>query len=127
MRTIIQRTRYYQCEICETKYKDKSQAQKCEQRKLENREFKNGDRVTSVEPRHCYINKPYNFRGVVVKVIGPMPSDYDYECRHLGGKGQRLYSHVFQYEVEYICPVCLEVKRARYYGPEIKKITSRQK
>lgn len=125
MKTIIRRipariSRSYKCETCGTTYASKKRAQECEKRILEKRKFKEGDLVNNIKPRFC-CDKPYFFGGEVVKILGPMPSDEDYENRHLGGRSERVNGHVFMYEVSYICPHCLNLKSVRYYGPELKK------
>ncbi len=125
MRTIIRRipakiVRSYQCRVCHNVYKNKEDAKKCEARILERQEFKKDDLVRNVEQRFCN-HKPYIFDGKVVEVFGPVPSDYDYEVRHLGGKRERLNGHIFRYLARYTCPRCLKTKEAMYYGPELRK------
>ncbi len=109
----------YQCEVCKVKYRTEKQAINCEKRKLEPRQFSLLQTVWFVEPRQCG-NSLYKAKCQVVKIIGPMLPDEDYENRHLGGNPARKNSHVFQYEVEFVCPFCSEKKRARYFTPELR-------
>lgn len=126
MKEIIRTEKTFQCSICKTEYYKKSDAKKCEKRKLEEKKFKKGDLVFAYEPRQCSRNnyKPHKVRGEVVKILGPEASDEEYENKWLGGSPERLNSHVFQYEVKYTCPICDEKRGALYYAPEIDKIIS---
>lgn len=110
----------YQCEICKKKYRSEKKAKECEERILEKKIFQIGDEVFNFEPRECYIGaKPYRVKMTIVKILGPKLPDYEYEVKWLGSK--RLDMHIFEYEVQYICPRCGCKKDARYYAPEICK------
>lgn len=128
MKKFVKKIILYQCSICKTKYSKASEAKKCETRILEEKKFKIGDLVENIEPRICcgMDDRPYKFKGKIVKIIGPLPPDEEYEIKWLGGDSKRLNSHVWQYEVEYICPRCKEKKSHRYYTPEIKKSEMRK-
>lgn len=118
-------TRCYQCSICKTKHRSAGAAKKCEARTLERQVFHRGSVVKNISPRTCLNNgrpEHYRFRGTVIKVIGPVLPDRDYE-RWLDGKNERLNGHVFQYEVRYRCPRCKKIKTALYYGPELRAIS----
>lgn len=124
MRKIVVKKEFFYCEICNTKYENPKKAGECEKRKIEKKEFKLGDWVRAKEDRMCMCrgNTEYICIGRIVKIIGPLPPDFEYETKWLGGKPERLNNHVWQYEIGYRCPVCEEYKRARYYAPEIKKV-----
>lgn len=122
MKKIIQTITWYQCDICKTKYEKASDAEKCEARTLEEKKFKVGDLVQAIEKRQCLSSegsKEYICKGKIVKIIGPMAPDEEYEIKWLNS--ERLNNHVWEYEIEYICPHCGEKKGARYYAPEIRK------
>ena len=113
----------YQCWVCGTKYRSKKSAQKCEARTLEIREFSEGYWVRAKEKRHCGLTgKSYICEGIIVDVLGPMLPDEEYENKWLGGKTERLNGHVYQYEVQFICPCCNKLKRAFYYGPGLQSL-----
>lgn len=112
----------YQCETCGTKYPRKLSAIGCEKRKLETKVFKLGERVKNTTARQCHNGKNYYFEGVVIGVRGPVPSDDEYEILILGGKKERMNNHVYQYEVEYVCPVCQNIKTALLYAPQLKSM-----
>ena len=123
MKAIFQKKTLYVCSKCRTKYSNKKEASRCEKRIRENKSFRIGDRIQNIEPRTCSMKqKNYIFSGRVVRILGPKPSDYEYEVKWLGGKTERVNGHVFQYEVEFICPHCKEKRRELYYAPELKKI-----
>ena len=131
MRETVKVVRCYEsrCGVCKTKYSSTKkgralkEAKQCASRILEKKVFKLGDPVTNLEPRNCFGGgKSYYFRGRVIKIIGPEPSDYETEVKWLGGKQERVNGHVFQYEVEYICPRCEKTKTMLYYAPELKNI-----
>ena len=124
-------TYYYEarCSVCKTKYKSKSEpkavekALQCKNRSLEEKIFKKGDLVTNVELRTCSITGgKYYFKGKVVRVLGPMLPDYEYEVKWLGGVSSRVNGHVFQYEVSFMCPHCKEARKEFYYAPLLKPI-----
>ncbi len=123
MKKIVKATILWQCEICKTEYTKKSDAEKCEAKPIEKKKFKLGDLVRVKEKRTCFKSeKPYICEGVIVKIIGPEPPDFEYEVKWLGSQSERLNSHVFWYEIGYICPRCNKPKRVRYYAPEIEKV-----
>lgn len=128
MKKIIEKTVWYQCSVCKTKYSKASEARECEAKILEEKKFKAGDLVTNIEPRTCWSSdkRPYVFKGEVIKIIGPLPSDEEYELKWLGGNPKRLDGHVWEYEIKYICPRCHEKTSHRYYTPELKKLEMRK-
>ena len=128
MKKIVKKITLYQCPICKTKYSNASDAKKCEARILEEKKFKIGDPVTNIEPRQCWNRdkRQYKFKGTIVQILGPLLPGEEYENKWLGGNSERLNSHVWQYEVEYICPRCQEKEMHRYYAPEIKKLEIRK-
>jgi len=118
-RTSIQ----YQCEICGTKYRKAAAAKKCEARILEEKKFKVGDKVLIIPARACSqvhttraFGKPFWPKATVVKVLGPMLPDYEYEVKWLGSRG--LNNHVYQYEVKYDC-LCGRKRGDLLYLPEL--------
>jgi len=126
MERVVERKVFYRCSRCKTKYTNKAEALRCEKRTLETKVFKVGNPVKNIEPRFCRIKqKEYFFSGTVTRIVGPEPSDYEYEVKWLGGKKERLNAHVFMYQVEFHCPRCKKTKRARYYAPELKLISRR--
>lgn len=124
---------FHQCETCGTEYSNKAKAQKCEKRVLEFKKFSLGEFVRNIEKRICGVPPPpgksphYYFEGIVIKIIGPAVSDYDYECRWLGGKPDRLNGHVYQYEVQYVCPTCNQLETVLYYAPELRSLRVEKK
>lgn len=121
MKKIVRRTVLWQCGVCKTAYDSKKAAQECESREIEERIFKKGNLVRNIEPRECgKTHAEYQFRGRVIRVIGPQPPDYEYEVKWLGGRGINL--HVFQYEVKFRCPSCQKIKTAFYYTPELIRV-----
>jgi hypothetical protein len=123
MRKIVKKVVLYRCSVCSTDYTNKRDAEKCELRTLEKKTLSIGDRVTNIEPRSCSMGhyKPYVFKGRIVKIVGPMASDYEYEVKWLGGK--RINSHVFHFQVKFKCPHCKETREERYFAPELKKLS----
>lgn len=118
----------YQCITCKTTYRSKHKAQECEKRVLEIKRFVVGETVRNIELRTCCSNlivknRNYHFEGTVINIVGPMPSDYEYECKWLGGKPDRINGHVYQYEVKYVCPVCNQLKTALYHALELKSLS----
>lgn len=123
MKKITRKVTLWRCAICKIDYKRKSDAEKCERKPIEKREFKIGDRVTNcMEPRLCPGKGTYRFKGRIIRIFGPQPPDEDYENRWLGGKRDRLDSHVFLYEVRFKCPKCGEIREESYFAPELEKI-----
>ncbi len=120
-RTVIK----YQCKVCGMKYKTSAAAKKCEARILENKKAKIGDRVHVYQTRECHVLYQVPDTAKVVKIIGPMLPWEDYEIRHLHGRPERLNSHIFQYEIEYISPCCKEVHRIPCFAPEFDKVSVR--
>ncbi len=115
----------YQCEVCGTKYSNRSQAEKCERRTLEDRlvRFKKGNRIEVKVIHSCNHvgtgpQKLFSPVGIVIKVIGPVLSDLEYEVKWLGGKPDRVNGHVFQYLVRFQC-VCGKTREGLFYLPEL--------
>ena len=123
MRRVVQKKIFYVCSTCRTRYSNKKEALRCENRVRENKIFRVGDAVQNIEPRTCQMRqKNYIFSGRVAKILGPRPSDSEYELKWLGGKTERVKGHVFEYEVKFVCPHCDEERKERYYAPELKAI-----
>ncbi|PJE50671.1 MAG: hypothetical protein COV29_02965 [Candidatus Yanofskybacteria bacterium CG10_big_fil_rev_8_21_14_0_10_36_16] len=123
MKKITKTVVTYKCSLCEAEYQKASEAEKCESRILEEKVFKVGDKVENIELRFCAAcDITYRFKGKVVKVIGPVASDYEYEAKWLKGAPERLNGHVFQYQVRFECPHCHRTREERYFAPELKKI-----
>jgi len=116
-RTVV----HFQCSVCKTKYISKAQAEKCEKRPNEQSAFKEGDKITAFELRYCQTGRKYRMKGVIRKMSLRVP-DAEYEMKWLGGKRERLSSHVWEYLVEYRCPGCKEIQTHPYYAPELKRI-----
>ncbi len=113
----------YQCSICKTEYPSKRAAEKCEKRILEQKAFAKKDKVRNFERRTCSKDqKTYLFKGKVVKIIGPLASNHEYEVKWLGGKPERINGHVFLYQVRFKCPRCHQTQEEQYYAPELIKI-----
>ncbi len=126
MRRVVERSVSYRCSCCRTKHTNKRDAKRCERMPVEAKAFKVGSRVENIEKRICARGrKQYRFSGVVTKVVGPQAPDYEYEVKWLGGKPERLRSHVFQYQVKFRCPHCKEIREARYFAPELRTISRR--
>jgi len=124
MRRVVEKSVSYRCSRCRTKHTNKRDALRCERMPVEAKTFKIGSRVENVEKRTCARGqKQYTFSGVVTKIIGPEPPDFEYEVKWLGGRPERLSSHVFLYQVKFRCPHCKEVREERYYAPELKQIS----
>lgn len=121
MRKIVRRVVEFQCDVCKTVYGSAKKAYNCERRVIEKKKFKKGDRVVGLEEHHCS-QKERNFipRGVVKKISGLEPMDYEYSLKWLGGA--LLDSHVRQYLVIYKC-LCGENREHLYFSPELKKIS----
>lgn len=128
MKKVIEKIVWYQCSVCKTKYRKLSDARECEAKTLEEKKFKIGDQVTNIEPRLCSRKnmRLYKFKGEIIKLIGPLCPDFEYEVKWLGGDSKRLDSHIWQYEVKYICPLCGRQKTTVYFTPELKKIEARK-
>ncbi len=111
----------WQCVICKIEYTNKKRADECAQKPIEQKTFKKGDRVVAREKRQCHNSQvPYKVLGVISRISRPVPPDEDYEHRWIQ-KHERVKTHVFEYDVLYTCPRCKQIKRARYYAPEIRK------
>ncbi len=115
----------YQCEVCKTKYRSEKQAKECEERILEEKLFKVGDKIIIIPARTCdqvgstwAFGKPFWPKATVVKVLGPMLPDYEYEVKWLGSRG--LDNHVYQYEVKYNC-LCGDKRGDLLYTPEMRQ------
>jgi len=120
VRVIVKKIRLYQCSVCRTKHNSAKAGRACEAKVVEPRIFRKGERVRALEHRTCGRGKNFVCKGVVKKILGPEPSDSDYESRHLGGARERLSAHVFRYIVRYRCPHCKKIKEACYYAPELR-------
>lgn len=101
--TVAKRIIRYQCEVCKTPYKTPAQAKRCEARPVEEKKFRVGQTVCSVQPRYCTNRKPYDAKGEVVKIWRPQSPE-----------------HARQYEISFICPHCGKRKGALYYAHELK-------
>lgn len=125
-RTVYKKTVRHECSIGKEKYKTAGEANKCEAKGVEPQEYKVGDIVVNVRERFCHNHKKYFFFGEVIKVFGPaLPPTDAADRMNLGGiKPVPDNVHLYQYEVEYICPVCKQKKKALYYGVAIKKFLS---
>jgi len=126
---IVKKSIYWQCPTCATEHFTESEGEKCAHMPVEEKKFVVGDRVTNaLELRLCSkTNTSYRFKGKVTRIIGPEPSDEEYERKWLGEKKERLQSHVFVYAVEYQCPKCNKKKSDVYYAPELEKIQKGEK
>ncbi|MFH1193768.1 MAG: hypothetical protein V1661_02130 [bacterium] len=122
MRKITRKITLYQCSICKTNYPKADEAERCEHMPVEEPAFEIGDKVANIEPLHCQNGPKYTFRGKIIKISKPRPPDEEYEIKWLGGKKERLYSHVREYKVQYICPKCGRMKTRKYYAPELKSV-----
>ena len=121
MRRVVQKKIFYVCSTCRTRYSNKKEALRCENRVRENKIFRVGDAVQNIEPRTCQIKqREYIFSGKIVMIVGPKPSDYEYEVKWLCGKSERINGHVFHYDVEFNCPHCGEKRQGWYYAPELR-------
>lgn len=113
----------YKCSVCKQTYSNKKEAAHCEDRIREKKLFRVGATVRNKEPRFCQIkSKHYRFSGKIVRILGPKPSDYEYETKWLGGKRERVNGHIFLYEVKFCCPYCKEIRREQYHTPELLRI-----
>ncbi len=114
----------YQCGKCKSRYKSKEKALKCEARPAEPKLFRLGDLVKWREQYHCdRYNKNYFPKGRVVRVLGPMLPDEEYNIKWL--QNRLSGKHVFQYEVKWPCPYCGKPSGSLFYSPELKKLKTR--
>jgi len=122
MKKFVRVETFWICSKCNTGYNSKKEARRCERGNVEKKIFAVGDLVTNRELRFCLSvpRRGYYFRGMVTKIIGPMPCDMEYEIKWLEGKAERLDSHVFEYRVRYRCPRCRKNMVVQYYAPELK-------
>lgn len=121
--------RSYQCGVCGTKYRAAEKAKKCEARIKENKTFKKGDVVRGYERHVCsYMGEDREFQpeGRVIKVLGPMLPDYEYEVKWLDGRFERINGHVYLYEVAYKC-LCGKPRKDLFRTPEIFLVKSRNR
>lgn len=111
----------YECGVCKTTYDKKDEAQKCENKPVEIKLFKKGDRIKVGYEHTCnQKNKDFIPRGMVIEILGPEPMDEDYSHRCLGSK---LFNwHAYQYVVEFKC-LCGEIRQNAFFSPQIKKIS----
>ena len=125
MKKIVKKTTLWRSSVCGTDYQNKSVAKECESKPIEQKKFKVGDRVISMEPRVCLSAseerkfKEYKPKGRINKIFGPLLPDEDYWNKRFGGLPDR---HVFLYKVTYKCPKCGKEKEAAYFEAELKKI-----
>ncbi len=123
MRRVVEKRVSYRCSRCDTKYTNKRSALRCDEMPVEATVFKIGSLVRNIEKRMCGRDqRQYTFSGVVSKIVGPQAPDEEYELKWLGGKPERLNSHVFLYQVKFRCPHCRKMQEARYFAPELKLI-----
>lgn len=121
MKKKITKVASYECSICGTDYDRKSDTKNCERRTMEEKIFPIGARVRAKVPKRCRLrDEIYYAEGRIACLRGPKPSDYEYEVKWLGGNPKRLVMHVFQHQINYICPCCKKKKSALYYAPELK-------
>lgn len=120
---VYKKTVSYKCFIGGEKYKTAKRAEECEALGVEPQKYKVGDLVINVRPRLCDNFKEHRFIGIVVKVFGPaLPPDDVADRMNLGGINPVPDNiHLYQYEIEYDCPVCKQEKKALYYGVAIRK------
>ena len=121
--------RSFQCEICKTKYRTAKQALECEARIKEKKVFKIGDVVRGYECHVCsHEGADRNFlpEGKIVKILGPMVPDYEYEVKWLDGRPERINGHVYLYEVIYKC-LCGKPRGCQYRNPEIFLVKSKNR
>lgn len=120
----------YICKTCKTPYSSKKACEACEKLPVEAAVAKVGDKVTILEERECLMsNKHYTAKGVISRVSGALPPDMEYELKWLGGKSDRLKTHVRSYGVAYKCPRCGEKREHFVFAPEfvVQKNGSAQK
>jgi len=113
----------YKCKKCKIggRYRSKAKALKCESQPIEPKIFRIGNHVQWREQYHCdRFGKNYFPKGKVVRIFGPMLPDEEYNIKWLQSKLSG--KHVFQYEVEWLCPYCKDPKSNLFYSPELKKI-----
>lgn len=136
MKVIVRRVpartvRSYQCEVCGTKHAHESQAKNCEARSNNDIRFyklRVGDTVEIKLPHFCdhgKLSKSFTPSGCIIKRIGPVVSDADYE-RRWGEDPDRVHGHVFQYEVTFKC-CCGKGRSGLFYNPELSLIKRRKR
>ena len=119
MRKIVKKVVLWACSVCNTRYKNKSDAKTCEKKPVEEKKFKIGEQVTNfLEPRTCGSRGEYRFKGKITKIFGPQPPDEEYWIKWLGGLPSL---HVFLYEVTYTCPKCGHKERCSIFCSGVKK------
>ena len=106
----------YQCEICGTKYRTHKKTEQCESRKLEKKKFRVGEPVEKTAYQHSCHNKVYFVKGVVSAIEGPVNPIIDHWNSYLWPNGD---PHVYQYEVEFVCPICKQTKKTLCYAGEL--------
>jgi len=121
MKTIKKTVTRYLCKVCGSKHINKDPAKKCEKRPVEKQEFFKGNIVEVIEPRNCLMKDSYYKvkNAVIEKVLRPECADEEYERKWLGGKKERLESHVRVYQVGWKCPRCGKWQSAPFYTPEL--------
>ena len=108
MKKIVRRVKIveYECEICGSQYRNKKDAKECEKRILETKQFKKGDWVILRGKIYCSSCSPSGlkkFGGQIKRIVGPVPSDMEYELKWLGSKPERVNGHVFTYLIKLFC------------------------
>lgn len=110
----------YKCEVCRTKYSTQKEAEKCEARKLEENKFIIGELVEKTAYQHSCRNRVYLAKGLVTAITGPVIPAIDHWNSYLWPEGD--LPHVYQYEVEFVCPVCKQTKKTLCYSGELKSL-----
>lgn len=125
MKKIVKKTILWRCSACGTDYKNKSFAEECRNRPVEQKKFKIGDRVALIAPRVClaikedFRYKEYKLKGRINKIFGPLMPDEEYWNKRFGGLPD---THIFLYQVEHKCPKCGKEKKSVHFGTELEKI-----
>jgi hypothetical protein len=113
----------YQCEVCESRYRSKAQAKKCEARIFEKQMFRRGDHVICRVTNICDCGRGgkrgFLPKGTVAQVIGPQRADEEYAIKWLH---RTPNMHVYQYVLASMCPFCERERECVCYAPELKKI-----
>ncbi|KKU79688.1 MAG: hypothetical protein UY04_C0004G0017 [Parcubacteria group bacterium GW2011_GWA2_47_7] len=125
-------TKTYHCGVCKTGYPTPQEAENCEKYPVEQRVANIGDYVRISEKRECLMADPkidpyYVAEGVITGFSPPLPFDMEYELKWLGGKRERLNSHVHLYYVRYTCPRCNEEREQSVFALEFTILKSKEK
>jgi hypothetical protein len=117
VRVITTIVKKYRCSVCKTDYDEACDARECEKRGAEKKIFRVGDKVRNRLERVCSrASRPYTFRGMIVKVSGPVAMDTDEAAR----RGVVNDVHLYEYEVKFNCPHYELQQRAIYYAYELR-------